>query len=41
MRIVSARELRKTYGRGRAARRVLDGASLDVDAGELVAIVGR
>jgi ABC-type lipoprotein export system ATPase subunit len=41
MRIVSARELHKTYGRGRAARRVLEGASFDAHAGELVAIVGR
>jgi ABC-type lipoprotein export system ATPase subunit len=31
----------KTYGRGRAARRVLDGADLDVAAGELVAVMGR
>ncbi len=41
MTIVSARGLVKSYGRGRAARRVLDGADLDVDAGELVAVVGR
>jgi ABC-type lipoprotein export system ATPase subunit len=31
----------KSYGHGRAALRVLDGADLDVDAGELVAVVGR
>jgi ABC-type lipoprotein export system ATPase subunit len=31
----------KTYGRGRAAVRVLDGADLDVAAGELVAVFGR
>ena len=31
----------KTFGAGRAARRVLDGADLDVRAGELVAVVGR
>jgi ABC-type lipoprotein export system ATPase subunit len=39
--VVAARGLVKTYGRGRAARRVLDEASIAVDAGELVAIVGR
>jgi ABC-type lipoprotein export system ATPase subunit len=39
--VVTARGLVKTYGRGRAARRVLDGADLDVRAGELVAVVGR
>jgi ABC-type lipoprotein export system ATPase subunit len=39
--LVSARGLVKTYGRGRAARRVLDGASLDVAAGEIVAVTGR
>src|SRR3954447_19385733 len=38
---IRARDLVKTYGRGRAARRVLDGASLDVERGELVAVVGR
>jgi ABC-type lipoprotein export system ATPase subunit len=31
----------KTYGEGRAARRVLDGAGLEVEAGEVVAILGR
>ena len=30
----------KTYGAGRAARRVLDGADIHIDAGELVALVG-
>jgi len=39
--VVSARGLVKTYGRGRAARRVLDGADIDARAGELVAVVGR
>jgi ABC-type lipoprotein export system ATPase subunit len=39
--VVSAHGLVKTYGRGRAARRVLDGADLDVQAGEMVAVVGR
>jgi len=36
-----ARDLVKSYGRGRAARRILDGASLDVAGGELVAIIGK
>jgi ABC-type lipoprotein export system ATPase subunit len=39
--LVSARGLVKTHGRGRAARRVLDGAQLEVSAGELVAVTGR
>jgi ABC-type lipoprotein export system ATPase subunit len=39
--LVSARGLVKTYGSGRAARRVLDGASMDVAAGEIVAVTGR
>jgi ABC-type lipoprotein export system ATPase subunit len=39
--VVTARGLVKGYGRGRAARRILDGADLDVAAGELLAIVGR
>jgi ABC-type lipoprotein export system ATPase subunit len=38
---VEARGLVKTYGEGRAARRVLDGADLVVEAGEVVAILGR
>ncbi len=41
MAIVRARGLVKTFGAGRAARRVLDGADLDVEAGEVVAVVGR
>jgi len=41
MAIVAARGLVKTYGEGRAARRVLDGAALSVEAGEVVAILGR
>ena len=41
MSVVRARGLTKTFGEARAARRVLDGADFDVDAGELVAIVGR
>src|SRR4051812_28967314 len=39
--VLSARGLVKTYGRGRAARRVLDGADIDARGGELVAVVGR
>src|SRR3954465_13874256 len=39
--IVEARGLVKTFGSGAAARRVLDGADLDVERGELVAVVGR
>jgi ABC-type lipoprotein export system ATPase subunit len=41
MAIVAAEGVVKTYGEGRAARRVLDGADLTVDAGEIVAILGR
>jgi ABC-type lipoprotein export system ATPase subunit len=39
--VVRARAVVKAFGKGRAARRVLDGVSLDVAAGELVAVVGR
>ena len=39
--VVRARGLVKGYGRGRAARSILDGADLDVAPGELVAVVGR
>jgi ABC-type lipoprotein export system ATPase subunit len=39
--VVHASGLVKTFGEGRGARRVLDGASLSVEAGEVVAIVGR
>ena len=39
--VVSARGLVKTFGRGRAARRVLAGADLEVGPGEVVAVVGR
>ena len=41
MAVVRARAVTKGFGSGRAARRVLDGADLDVRRGELVAIVGR
>ena len=41
MTVVRARGVTKTFGQGRAARRVLDGVDLDVAAGELVAVVGR
>ena len=41
MSVVKARGLVKTFGERRAARRVLDGADLDVAAGEIVAVLGR
>ena len=41
MPVVSARGVTKGFGTGRAARLVLDGADLDVERGELVAVVGR
>jgi ABC-type lipoprotein export system ATPase subunit len=41
MAVVCARGLVKTFGEGRAARRVLDGAELEVEAGEIVAVLGR
>ena len=41
MQLVSARELRKSVGRGRAARTLLDGAEIEVARGEMVAILGR
>ena len=39
--VVAASGLVKSYGAGRAARRVLDGADLRVEGGEVVAILGR
>jgi ABC-type lipoprotein export system ATPase subunit len=41
MAVVRARGLVRTFGEGRAARRVLDGADLDVERGEVVAVLGR
>jgi ABC-type lipoprotein export system ATPase subunit len=41
MAVVSARGLVRTFGEGRSARRVLDGADLSVEAGEIVAVLGR
>ena len=41
MAVVSARGLVRSFGQGRAARRVLDGADLDVAPGEIVAVLGR
>jgi ABC-type lipoprotein export system ATPase subunit len=41
VRVVAAKGLVKTFGEGRAARRVLDGADLEVEAGEVVAVLGR
>jgi ABC-type lipoprotein export system ATPase subunit len=41
MAAVRARGLVKTFGTGRAARRVLDGADLEVEPGEVVAVLGR
>jgi ABC-type lipoprotein export system ATPase subunit len=39
--VLQARGLVKVHGSGRGQRRILDGADLEVRAGELVAIVGR
>ena len=41
MAVVVARGLVRTFGEGRSARRVLDGADLSVEAGEIVAVLGR
>src|SRR3954466_7690840 len=41
MTVVSARGLVKAFGDGRAARKVLDGADLTVEAGEVGAVLGR
>jgi ABC-type lipoprotein export system ATPase subunit len=39
--VLDARGLVKTVGAGRAARRLLDGAELSVEADEVVAVLGR
>src|SRR3982750_2484959 len=39
--MVRAAGLVKSFGEGRAARVILDGAALDVAAGEMVAVLGR
>src|SRR3954447_26121528 len=41
MAVVAASGIVKSFGSGRAARRVLDGADLDVGSGEVVAVLGR
>jgi ABC-type lipoprotein export system ATPase subunit len=41
MTVVRAHGLVRTFGEGRAARRVLDGTELEVAAGEVVAVLGR
>jgi len=41
MAVVRARGLVKTFGEGRVARRILNGAELDVAPGEVVAVLGR
>jgi ABC-type lipoprotein export system ATPase subunit len=41
MPVLEARGIVKTLGTGRAERRILDGVSLDVAAGEVVAVLGR
>ncbi|MGI8430139.1 MAG: ABC transporter ATP-binding protein [Solirubrobacteraceae bacterium] len=41
MAVLQARGISKTVGAGRAARRVLDDVSLEVAAGEVVAVLGR
>ncbi len=39
--LVGARGVCKSVGEGRAARTVLDGAGLEIERGELIAILGR
>ncbi len=41
MPVLQARGITKTVGRGRAQRRVLDSATLEVDADQVVAVLGR
>jgi ABC-type lipoprotein export system ATPase subunit len=39
--VLEARGVVKTVGSGRASRRVLDGVTVEVEAGEVVAVLGR
>jgi putative ABC transport system ATP-binding protein len=39
--IIQLRDVRKAYGEGKARQPVLRGVSLDIEAGELVALVGQ
>src|SRR3954465_14217133 len=41
MALLRAHGLVKVHGSGRGARRILDGAALDVERGQLVAVTGR
>ena len=41
MPVLEARGIVKALGAGRAQRRILDGVDLDVEAGEVVAVLGR
>ncbi len=41
MPVLEARGIVKTLGVGRAQRRILDGVTLEVEAGEVVAVLGR
>ena len=41
MPLVRVRDVKKTFGSGRAARTVLDSAKIEIEAGEMVAILGR
>ncbi|MBV8946883.1 MAG: ABC transporter ATP-binding protein [Solirubrobacterales bacterium] len=41
MPVLEARGIAKTLGAGRAQRRILDGVDLEVQAGEVVAVLGR
>jgi ABC-type dipeptide/oligopeptide/nickel transport system ATPase subunit len=41
MPVLDARGIVKTLGAGRAERRILNGVDLAVDAGEVVAVLGR
>jgi ABC-type lipoprotein export system ATPase subunit len=41
MPVLEARGITKTLGVGRAQRRILDGVDLEVEAGEVVAVLGR